>query len=397
MKKVTAKLDHGFFIAVIVLTLFGLLMQFSASISISEHKVGTPFFYFQRQSLFLFVALLLSGFIYFYVSMKVIERMAIPFLLFGLTLLVLVLIPGVGEKINGSYRWLSLGSFNVQPSEVAKLFIIVYLARFFSGVHGDACEMSSSDYLMPILILACTLILLLLEPDFGSTLVVATTAVGLLFVSGFSLKKFFVIGLGLSVAALLLIISSPYRMRRLTSFSDPWSDPFDSGFQLSQALIAFGRGEVSGVGLGASIQKYAYLPEAHTDFIFAVVGEELGVIGVIFLIALTLFISLKTIKIGRKILTHSQSYFSGYLVVAIGFWFGLQTSINMGVNLGVLPTKGITFPLLSYGGSSLVISCMAFAFVFRANYELNSGVKYKNKSDKGLSSVSNYKRGNLYA
>jgi cell division protein FtsW len=273
----------------------------------------------------------------------------------------------VGREVNGSTRWLHLGLFNLQASELVKLFVIVYLAGYLVR-RGEEVRTTLKGFLKPLVILAALSVLLLLEPDFGTTAVMFATALGMMFLGGVRLWQFSAL-LALVVAVMAgVALSSPYRLERLTTFLDPWADPFNSGFQLTQALIAIGRGEWLGVGLGGSIQKLFYLPEAHTDFLFAVLAEELGLLGVMTVIVLFTLVVWRAFVIAYRA-ELSGNRFAGYLAYGIGMWIGLQAFINMGVNMGALPTKGLTLPLMSYGGSSIVVMCMAVALLMRVDYE----------------------------
>ena len=288
-------------------------------------------------------------------------------LLTAFALLLLVLVPGVGVEVNGASRWISVGLFRMQVSEPAKLFFIIYLASYLAR-HGEEVRTQISGFLKPLGLLAIAALLLLLEPDFGATVVLAAIVMGMIFMAGVKLLQFGgMLGLG-AVLMAGMAVSSPYRMKRLTTFVDPWADPFDSGFQLTQSLIAIGRGEWFGVGLGASIQKLFYLPEAHTDFVFAVLAEELGLLGVCTVIALYAVLVWRAFVIAAQAVK-AENFFASYLAYGIGIWFGLQSFINIGVNMGLLPTKGLTLPLMSYGGSSMVVMCAAVALLFRIDHE----------------------------
>jgi cell division protein FtsW len=269
--------------------------------------------------------------------------------------------------VNGAARWINAGLFRLQVSEPAKLMFIVYLASYLAR-HGEEVRTRITGFLKPIGLLAVAALLLLLEPDFGATVVLTATVMGMIFMAGVKLVQFSgVLGLsGLLLAS--LAVSSPYRMNRLTTFMDPWADPFNSGFQLTQSLIAIGRGEWFGVGLGSSIQKLFYLPEAHTDFVFAVLAEELGLLGVCVIIFLYAVLVWRAFVIAAQAV-RAESLFSAYLAYGIGIWFGLQSFINIGVNMGLLPTKGLTLPLVSYGGSSMIVMCAAVALLLRVDYE----------------------------
>ena len=362
---------HGRFVldpwllgAVLTLLALGLVMVASASISIAERQTGQPFYYLWRQGAFVAVGLL-AGAVVLRTRLVYWERLGPVLLLFGLVLLIAVL--GLGREINGSTRWLGLGLFNLQPSELMKLFMVVYLAGYLVR-RGDEVRSSVKGFLKPMLLVALTGGLLLAEPDFGATAVVTATVLGMMFLGGVRLWQFGVLFALILGAAGALVLTAPYRMARLTSFIDPWADPFDSGFQLTQALIAFGRGEWFGVGLGGSIQKLFYLPEAHTDFLFSVLAEELGLVGVLLVIGLFALLVWRAFVIGR-VAQQAGNRFAACLSYGLGLWLGMQAFINLGVNMGVLPTKGLTLPLMSYGGSSIVVTCMACALLLRVSHE----------------------------
>ncbi len=357
-------LDPWLLGAVLTLLALGLVMVASASISIAERQTGQPFYYLWRQALFVGIGLL-AGVAVLRLRLVYWERLGPMLLLFGLVLLVAVL--GLGREINGSTRWLGLGLFNLQPSELMKLFMVVYLAGYLVR-RGDEVRSSVKGFLKPMLLVALTGGLLLAEPDFGATAVVTATVLGMMFLGGVRLWQFVVLFAGILGAAAALVLTAPYRMARLTSFVDPWADPFNSGFQLTQALIAFGRGEWWGVGLGGSVQKLFYLPEAHTDFLFAVLAEELGLMGVLAVVGLFALLVWRAFIIGRRA-QRAGGDFAAYLSYGLGLWLGMQAFINLGVNMGMLPTKGLTLPLMSYGGSSIVVTCVACALLLRVSHE----------------------------
>jgi len=368
---VTANQRHGRFpldavllTAAIMLLAVGLVMVASASVSIAERQMNDPLFYLWRQSAFVTLGLLI-GFAVLNVRLVYWERLGPWFLLLGMSLLVSVLF--LGREINGSVRWLSLGPVNVQPSEMMKLFIVIYLAGYLVR-RGDEVRESVKGFLKPMMLVGLIGVLLLLEPDFGAAAVITATVLGMMFLGGVRLWQFAVLFLGMSAVVAAVAVSSPYRVERLTSFVNPWADPFDSGFQLTQALIAFGRGEWLGVGLGSSVQKLFYLPEAHTDFLFAVLAEELGLIGVVLVIGLFVLLVWRAFVVGQSA-AQGGNRFGAYTAYGIGIWLGLQAFINLGVNMGVLPTKGLTLPLMSYGGSSIVMSCVAVALLLRISHE----------------------------
>ena len=275
--------------------------------------------------------------------------------------------PGVGRAVNGSVRWLNLGPISFQVSEVAKFAVIIYLSGYMVR-HADALRHEVLGFLRPVMLLGLVGALLLKEPDFGAAVVLLSTAMAMMFLAGVPLSQFIGLLMVFACATAILAVSAPYRLERLTSFLDPWADQFDSGYQLTQALIAFGRGEWFGVGLGASVQKLFYLPEAHTDFLFAVLAEELGLIGGLAVLVLYVLLVWRGMRIG--FCAHRQGdLFGGYTAYGLTLWIGIQALINVGVNAGVLPTKGLTLPLMSYGGSSIVIVCMAIGVLLRIDFE----------------------------
>lgn len=362
---VFSAVDMKFLGVVLALLAFGLVMVGSSSISVAEHQHNQPFYYLVRQLVYIAMGLML-GVGVLYTPMILWQRASAVVLTGGLLLLAVVLIPGLGREVNGSMRWLPLGIFQLQVSEPVKLFVVLYLAgyvarRMEQGIAGRALA-------EPLVILGAVSVLLLLEPDFGAAAVILATSLGILFLGGVKWRHF---GLAFALVAFALAavaFLSPYRFQRLTVFLNPWSDPFASGFQLTQALIAFGRGEWFGVGLGASVQKLFYLPEAHTDFLLAVLAEELGLVGVVAVIALFGFLIWRAFLIADEA-ARGGRWFSSYVAYGVAMWIALQVVINIGVNMGVLPTKGLTLPLMSYGGSSIVIMCVACAMVLRVHYE----------------------------
>ena len=360
--------------AVLALLGLGLVMVASASVAIADRKTGEPFYYLWRQLAFLAVGIVAAWPI-LRTPLVVWEENRGKLLLMGMGLLITVLVPGIGVMINGSQRWLHLGPFNLQVSELMKLLLIVYLSGYLVR-HGDEVRRSAAGFLKPLALLAVICGLLLAEPDFGAAVVMTAVCLGLMLLGGVRLWHFGML-LVLAVTALAtLAITSPYRLARLVGFLDPWADPFASGFQLTQALIAFGRGEWLGVGLGGGVQKLFYLPEAHTDFLLAVIAEELGFLGVFAVVGLFGFITWRAFTIARSALAHGAD-FAGYCAYGVGLWLALQAYVNVGVNMGVLPTKGLTLPLMSYGGSSMVVSCMAIALLLRVEYEARGNMLYK--------------------
>lgn len=365
-KRVLSSVDIGLLWAVLSLMTLGLIMVTSASITMADRQFGQPFYYLYRQGAYLIMGISLGAMVW-RMPLSVWRAAGPVLMLVGLAMLVLVLIPGLGQTTNGATRWLKLGLFNVQVSEVVKLFFVVYLAGYLVR-RGDVVRMHVRGFLIPLLVLVLVALLLLIEPDFGTTVVIGVTALGMLLMGGVRLGHFAVLLLTAGVAFVALAFAQPYRIKRMTSFLDPWQDPFNTGFQLSQSLIAFGKGEWLGVGLGGSIQKLFYLPEAHTDFLFAIIAEELGFVGVISVIALFSVVGWRAFVIAREA-CKKNNFFGGYVAYGIGFWLVFQAFVNMGVNMGMLPTKGLTLPLMSYGGSSVVVSCVAVAVLLRVDLE----------------------------
>ncbi|WP_243412763.1 putative lipid II flippase FtsW [Abyssibacter profundi] len=349
-----------------LLLVFGLVMVASASVAVAERQTGDMLYYFRRQLMFAVLGLGAGVFMYS-VPMRHWSNAGFPLLGFGLVLLMLVLIPGVGHEVNGARRWLNLGPVNLQASEVARLCFILYLASYVTR-HRAQVQTRIRGLLRPMLPLGLASVLLLAEPDFGSTAVLLAVAAVILFLAGAKLLHMVLLGAaGIGTLAMLLV-SSPYRLKRLASFRDPFADPFDGGFQLTQSLIAIGRGEWTGVGFGNSIQKLLYLPETHTDFLFAVIAEELGLVGVVLLMLLFGLLVWRGFAVAQAA-SAREDYFAAYVAWAISAWVGLQAFINMAVNMGLLPTKGLTMPFISYGGSSLLVTCASLALLLRVDRE----------------------------
>ena len=347
----------------------GLVMVYSSSIAIAEadKDVGNQStYYLIRQAMFICVGLA-AGFMSFQIPIAWWQKMAPYLFLFGLFLLVLVLIPGVGRNVNGSQRWLSVVVINLQPSELVKLFSAMYVADY---AVRKAPQMDSllKGFLPMVVVMVLVGFLLLREPDFGAFAVIAAISISILWLGGINGKIFAGLLALLPVAIYFLIWSSPYRLQRVIGFMDPWADPYGKGYQLSHALIAFGRGEWFGVGLGASVEKLLYLPEAHTDFLLAVIAEELGFVGVLTVLGLFVWIVIRAFGIGKEAVANER-YFAALLAQGLGVWIGVQAIINIGVNMGVLPTKGLTLPLLSFGGSGILANCIAMAVLLRIDFE----------------------------
>ncbi|MBI3562680.1 MAG: putative lipid II flippase FtsW [Gammaproteobacteria bacterium] len=360
-------MDYWIIGSSLVLITLGLIMVGSASVSVAEKYSGDPFYYLWRQLLFTavgVVALLMT----LRIPMKFWESLGLVLIISSGVLLALVFIPGLGRTVNGSARWVNLAGFTMQPSEMVKLFCIIYMAGYLVR-HQQAIHDSLAGFVRPLLLMMVIVVLLLLEPDFGSIAVLMVTIIALMWLAGVPISRFALLsGLGL-ILLVIIALGAQYRTQRLTTFLHPWDDPFNSGFQLTQALIAFGRGEWFGVGLGASVQKLFYLPEAHTDFLFAVLAEELGLVGVVAVIGLYVILVARALHIGRSA-EKRQRPFAAFIAYGIGIWIGLQAFINMGVNMGVLPTKGLTLPFMSYGGSSIVVMCVALGMLLRVDMEL---------------------------
>lgn len=351
---------------VLAIACLGLLMMASASVSVAERVTGDAFYYFKKQSLFLILGLLVAWVIT-WLPTAFWQKMRFVLGVSALILLVLVLLPGVGVTVNGSTRWIDLGLFYMQVSEPARLLILIYLSGYIVR-HREAVQTTLWGFARPLLLVMFAAFLLLLEPDFGAATVLMGSVLAVLFLAGVRLHYFIALFALLAVAFAALALGSDYRLERLTAFRAPWAHQHDSGYQLVQALIAVGRGEWTGVGLGNSVQKLFYLPEAHTDFVFAVLAEELGLLGV----AVTLFLYSALVWYGfriARIAVDRGNAFAGLLAYGIVVWLGGQAFINMGVNLGLLPTKGLTLPLMSYGGSSLMMTFAALGILMRVAME----------------------------
>ena len=361
------RIDPILLAVALTLLLGGLVILASASISTADNTSGDPFSFVSRQAL---AALLggVAGFICLFVPMQFWRSVGPLMLLLAFGLLVVVLIPGIGYTANGSTRWIRLGFINLQASELARLCMMIYLAGYLVR-HNKALREEFSGFVKPMIVLFLLSCLLLAEPDLGAAIVLVAVAFAMMFVAGARFRDFFVFA-GLAVAgAVALMITRQYRLERLTGFLDPWADPYDKGFQLTQSLIAIGRGEWFGVGLGDSVQKLFYLPDAHTDFVFAVYAEEFGLFGTLVLIALFALLLWRIFRLAIRA-ADAERFFEAYLAVGIGTWLGLQAFINIGVNMGLLPTKGLTLPLVSYGRSSLIVAMVSLGILLRIHHEL---------------------------
>ncbi len=359
-------LDAHILLSYGILAFIGLVMVTSASIGVADAQSSDPFSYGKRQFLRLLLGAVLMWLAY-RVPTDFWKRNGMALMLASLALLAVVLIPGVGRTVNGSTRWLDLGIFTVQVSELAKLFLIIYLSGYLFR-RSDEIKSELKGFIKPMMILAVASALLLLEPDFGAAAVLLMTGLGMMFLGGVRFGQFIIFVAGTLAIMVGMALLSPYRMARVTSFLDPWADPFNSGFQLTQSLIAIGSGGIFGTGLGGSIQKLFYLPEAHTDFLFAIYAEEFGLIGIIFLVLVYAWFVLRCFGIARAALLNNKS-FGAYLAYGVGLLVTIQAVINMGVNMGALPTKGLTLPFISYGGNSILVMSFAVGLVLRVHYE----------------------------
>jgi cell division protein FtsW len=359
-------LDPWLIGAVAALLLIGLIMVASASIGIAERELGQPFRYFERQLLYVLMGLA-AALVAVCIPTEVWERSSAYQLLGAFLLLLLVLVPGLGHEVNGSRRWVRLGIMNFQVSELTRVMLLTYIASY-AVRRREEMRASFKGFMKPVGVLAAAAVLLLIEPDFGAATVLVATGLAVLFLAGVRVQHFMVPVLAGIGGMALLALGSDYRLRRITGFIDPWKDPLDSGYQLIQSLIAVGRGDWFGVGLGSSVQKLFYLPEAHTDFVFAVLAEEFGFAGVLVVVALFAVLVGRALRISSKALAAGLA-FQAYLAAAIGLWLGLQAFVNIGVNLGLLPTKGLTLPLFSYGGSSMLVTLGWLGVLLRINHE----------------------------
>lgn len=359
-------MDPWLIAAVVTLLVLGLIMVYSASVSLSQKMTDSSTYYLYRHLLHLLVAVAAMALV-MRVKLSTYEKSGPYLLLIGLALLVAVLIPGIGSTVNGSARWIRFGPMNIQPSELMKFFMLIYVSGYLVR-KAETLSRFTQGVLVIGVVLAITGVLLLAEPDLGTLIVISLTTIAMLFLAGIRFRYFLMFLIAAAAAVALLTILSPYRMDRVTGFLNPWADPFNSGFQLVQALIAFGRGEWLGVGLGASVQKLFYLPAAHTDFVLAVIAEELGLLGVWLIMFLFSILIYRGFYIARRAEENGLLY-GARVAQGSALLLGIQAMINMGVNMGVLPTKGLTLPFISAGGSSLIVSCCLVGMMFRVDYE----------------------------
>lgn len=361
-------LDRSLLLSTLAIVSIGLVMISSASISFAEHSYGDGFFYLKRHLMFLAMGLAVA-IVFLSVPSRIWYRYGVPLLFLTLLMLLAVLIPGVGRKVNGSQRWIPLGPINLQVSELAKFVVILFMAGYLER-HQRQLRVQWQGFIKPVAVLGVMMFLLLLEPDFGSAVVMSGTVLGMLFIAGVRLWQFSaLLILGVSGMAGIALMS-PYRVQRLVTFLDPWADQYNTGYQLTQSLIAFGRGEWFGVGLGNSVQKLFYLPEAHTDFVFAIYAEEFGLLGVAVVVGLYMLLVSRVFHVAKKALRR-QDWFAAYSCFGIAMMMAGQAFINIGVTSGLLPTKGLTLPFISYGGSSLLICSGMVALVLRISREMD--------------------------
>lgn len=359
--------DRWLIVAVLGLIVLGLMMVASSSVMISTKFYHQPFHFLLRQAVYLFAGFVMAV-VVMRIDSKVWERHSVHLLLVCLVMLLLVLVPGIGRVVNGSRRWLSLGPIGIQVSELAKISMILYVAGYLVR-QEEQVKQNIIGFLKPMIILMVMAFLLLLEPDFGATVVIVLTVMAMLFLVGVKLRYYIGLLILVGLCMAFLAVSSPYRMARLTAFLNPWADQYNTGYQLTQSLIAFGRGGWFGVGLGESVQKMFYLPESYTDFIFAVLAEEFGLAGITLVLLLYGVVVWRGLLIGYAAYCNGRRQFAAFTAYGITFWLGLQAVINMGVNLGLLPTKGLTLPFLSYGGASLIVNCVVVALLLRIDHE----------------------------
>jgi cell division protein FtsW len=357
---------HTLLLTAGILFCIGLIMVASASMGVAEAQYGNAFYFFIRHLIYL-VAGLMVGMVSCRVPIASWQRYSWPLLAFAFFLLVVVLVPGLGRRVNGSSRWIGFGPLTLQPSEIAKLMVVIYLSAYLVR-RQEEVRSRWAGFIKPMLVVSIAVGLLLREPDFGASMVMMSAVLAMLFLAGTPIIQFVALISVVAVAGVSAVIFEPYRMKRMLAFTDPWADQFNSGYQLAQSLIAFGRGEWMGVGLGHSVQKLFYLPEAHTDFVFAVYAEEFGLVGVIFVIGLFFLLVRAGLKIGRLAESKGQPY-AAYLAYGISMLIGVQAVINIGVNTGFFPTKGLTLPLVSYGGSSLLIVFAMLGILLRIDLE----------------------------
>jgi cell division protein FtsW len=364
-------IDFALLWVTIALLAWGLVMVYSATVAMPDNPKFARYahdYFLTRHAFFLGLSFV-AGLLAFQIPVSAWERWAPWLFVVSLMLLIVVLVPHVGKGVNGARRWIGMGIINFQPSELAKLAVVLYAADYMVR-KMDVKERFFRAVLPMAAAVAVVGLLLLAEPDMGAFMVIAVIAMGILFLGGVNARMFFLIAAVMTIAFVLMIALSDWRRERIFAYIDPWSDKnaLGKGYQLSHSLIAIGRGEIFGVGLGGSVEKLHWLPEAHTDFLLAVIGEEFGLVGVVLLLALFLWVTRRIMHIGRQAIALDR-VFAGLVAQGVGIWMGFQAFINMGVNLGALPTKGLTLPLMSYGGSAVLMNVVAIAIVLRIDYE----------------------------
>lgn len=360
----TATYDRTLLVSVLGLMTFGFVMVMSASMAEAQTLTGDPFHFVFRHLFYLLGCVVIATTV---LQMDISRWQQLSTTLLFIVALMLCAVLVVGTSVNGASRWLSIGPLRIQVAELAKFVFVIYMASYLVRRHEQVRENSKGFY-KPIAIFTVYAILILMQPDLGTVVVLFVCTVGLLWLAGARLSDFFALIFTGLMGFVALVLFEPYRMRRVTSFMDPWQDPFGAGYQLTQSLMAYGRGGIFGQGLGNSIQKLEYLPEAHTDFIFAIIGEELGFVGILAVLSILLFISIRAIRLGNLCLKLDKA-FEAYLSYGIGIWFCFQSVVNIGASIGMLPTKGLTLPFISYGGSSLWVMTAAVMLLIRIDYE----------------------------
>ncbi len=357
--------DRGFIVLAIMMYMIGLVMVASSSMPVAERLFSNPFHFVIRHAIYIALSIGVAG-VVLQIPMSWWQKNSGYLLGFGIFLLITVLL--IGRSVNGSTRWIVVGPITVQAAEPAKLFFFCYLSAYLVRRRDEVME-NLRGFIKPLSVFGLLAVLLLMQPDLGTIIVMFVTTFGLLFLAGARLWQFVSLAFVGGISLGMLAYFEPYRWRRVTSFLDPWEDPFGSGYQLTQSLMAYGRGEIFGQGLGNSIQKLEYLPEAHTDFVMAVLAEEFGFIGVGFILLLSMVLVFKALFLGKKALV-KEKYFEGFFAYAIGIWLCFQAAVNVGASAGIVPTKGLTMPLISYGGSSMIIMTIAVVILVRIDHEI---------------------------
>lgn len=366
--------DTTFLGCAVLLLALGLVMVGSASVAVADRATGEPLYFFYHQAVFALIGIT-AGFAVLHIPMRQWQVNSFPLLAVALAMLFVVLMPGIGHEVNGARRWIDMGPFAMQVSEPARLFLMLYIAAYAVRRQVEL-RTTFGGLIRPILPITLACLLLLMEPDYGAATVLLVVCGLMLFVAGARLLHLLVLGGAATGLLIMAAFSSPYRVARLVSFADPWQHPYASGFQLVQSLIAIGRGEITGVGLGNSVQKLMYLPETHTDFIFAIYAEEFGLLGSIIMIGLFCLLVWRAYKIAKHAAEAGQ-WFGSFVAYGLSSWVALQAFVNISVNMGLLPTKGLTLPLISYGGSSLVIMCVLIALLIRVDLEARAATAKK--------------------